>query len=339
MARGMWTGIAMGIADIQERKRLEQERQDKLGLAKQAREDMLEGRKQEREMFDLTRGDKFLELAAENLSRLKKAGVTSNSKVTGTESVGESIKVLKIIGYDDETIADLAEQGLPALKEAIKITKDNANPEIPYRPSDFKFIAGTIIANVGSTPTDEEAQTYVETNFGIDFNNLEPQQSDYILQKAREALTIPPSATSGFTARIEPPKVQDIKASKELFMEGVSGLLNTKYAKLDKSTPDGLERAGQIRTAKERLESGDPASAIDILRENDGSEFIKFYQQYLDSEPRLYGLDANVDIGMAGYFKQLYRALTQPENTGQNPQVTRVITRLNPETGDLEVVQ
>lgn len=336
MARGMWTGIAAGFAKAQERKLLEQERQDKLGLAKQAREDMLEGRKQEREMFDLSRSDKYVGLVTENLDRLGKAGVTVSSNTSGEGSMSKNLQVLKVIGYDDETIADLAEQGPAALAEAIRITKENANPELPYKPSDFKFIASTIIADMGSTPTDEQAKAYVETNLGVDFNKLDPQQATYLVRQAKQTLTTAPSATSGFTARTVPPKVQDIKVSRELFMEGINGLLGTKAAQVDMNTTEGLERAGQIETARAKLKAGDPVAAIDILRENGGSEFVKFYQQYVDSEPRLYGPDANVDIGLAVPFKQLYGSLTQ---STQSPQVTRITTRINPETGDLEVVQ
>lgn len=336
MARGMWTGIAAGFAKAQERKLLEQERQDKLGLAAQAREDMLAGRAQEREMFDLTRADRYVDRTIENLDRFAKAGVTINSNAKGAGSMSENLKVLKIMGYDDETITDLAVQGNAALTEAIKITKDNANPEIPYKPSDFKFIASTIIANQGSTPTEEQAKTYLETNLGVDFNKLDSQQSAYLLQQARQELTKASSATSGFTTRTVPPKNQDIKVSRELFMEGINGLLGTKAAQVDRNTAEGLERVGQIETARDKLKAGDPVAAIDILRENNGSEFIKFYQQYLDNEPRLYGPDANVDIGLAVPFKQLYGSLTE---STQTPQVTRVTTRINPETGDLEVVQ
>ena len=327
MARGMWSGLAAGFAQAQERKRLEQERQDKLGLAAQTRQDMLDERKERREIFNINRMDAYAASFPGLLSTYKGAAVTKGSASgEGVSASTGAAKALAAMGMDAEKIADLAEQGPLVIQRALDVAKKNFDPESPYTPETLSMIAESIILTPEYIPTEEEATAFVQDIMGRDLSGLDDLQRKKVISDVRQVLSRPASAEDAFFPA-KAPDSQDLENIENRFLTGIKSLL---------STSDDIVERGTVEYAIGKLEAGDPTKVIDLLLESDSSNFIQFYEAYMKANPTVFGPNAVASPGPTDAFKQLYGALTE---STQTPQVTRVTTRLNPETGDLEVVQ
>lgn len=326
----MWTGIAAGFAKAQERKLLEQERQDKLGLAAQARQDMLDERKERREMFDLKRMDDYAAAIPGLVSTYTGAGVTKGSASgVGVSASTGAAKALAAMGMPVEKVAGLAEQSPLALQRALDVAKKNFDPENPYTPETLSMLAESIILTPKYVPTEEEATTFIQDIMGKDLSGLDDLQKRRVIAEVRQGLSRPASAEDVFFPQ-KAPDPQDLENIEDRFLKGIESLLGNSQ---------DLVEEGQIRFAADKLKAGDPTAAMDLLVRNGGSDFTQFYEAYMKANPTVFGPNAVVPPGPLEPFKQLYGALIQPTDTNQNPQVTRVTTRINPETGDLEVVQ
>jgi hypothetical protein len=326
MARGIWSGIASGLAQVQERKRLEQERQDRLGLIAQERQDKLDERRERREMFDLTRSDSYFNNTLEYIKSGDFGGVTKSSTPTGANAY---VLALKKWDVSDEEILRLAEAGPKALELAYEDVKKNLDSNLPLRSQELSLIVENILSAPGVTPSREEAVASLESS-GVDITRLNEQQREILLTETRKKLTTPSSTISANIPKTNL-EIQDIAGAETAITAGINSLLISKERGLDKTTKEGLERGAAIGAARDYLKAGDPSKAFNILIEDGGSEFTRFYEQYVASFPNFFSPDSSVPLYNVGQpTRDLYIYLknnnpTTEENTQPMPRRIRYI--------------
>jgi hypothetical protein len=261
MARGMWTGIAAGFAKAQERKLLEQERQDKLGLAAQARQDMLDARAQQKELFDIERRDKlfstFLTVAP---------GLAMSSALTPAEGgEGSSVGTSKFLEeqlarfkFPTEAILDLQEKGPKAMQLAIEVLKDNYDPEKPFTPAKLQEIADSVILE-DTTQKIDPKQLAERFGLGLDtFPEDERAMREEILRRSM----------AGGGTRVDSTFLPEKPVNLEevgRFQDTISKTLQAAVAEKAAGLPAGEREA--FASAQTDLEKGNPRTAIELLNE------------------------------------------------------------------------
>lgn len=335
MARGTWAGIYQGYKDFKAADFAEKERQDRLDAINQAREDRLAERKEAREMFDLERADKYVNNSLDLAGEYAKSGATIGSKSsTQLNDTTAGAIALRKWGMSEEDAINLAEQGPAAVNEALNQITSNFDSKIPFTQEDFSQIAESIIYTPKYVPTVAEAEAFARDQMGTDFTRLNDQQKQKLVSGIQRKLARGESAMSTF-GRAKPTDVQDLKVAEDSFINGITTFLDTKEREQDQSTPEGIERATQIRMAKDSLEKNSPMKAVEVLATYDPISFTKFYESWIKTMPNAFGPESTAPIVRAEPFKELYKRLTEE---GQD-QVPRLVSRINPETGELELVE
>jgi hypothetical protein len=320
MAKGIWSGIASGLAQVRERERLEQERQDRLSAATQERQDRLDERRERREMFDLTRSDNIFNNTLDYIKSGDFDGVTKSSSSTGSNA---TVLALKKWGMPEEDIVRLSEAGPKALELAYEDAKKNLNSNLPLKSQDLSLIAENILSAPGKVVSREEAQAALERS-NINMGGLSEPQREIVIAATIKKLSTPASSVSANVPKKEI-EAQDITSAETAITAGINSLLISKERGLDKSTQEGLDRAATIGAAREYLKNGDPLKAFNILLEDGGSEFTRFYEQYVASFPNFFSPDSSVPLYNVGQStKDLYIDLKNNAPTQENAQPRRI---------------
>lgn len=260
MARGMWTGIAAGFAKAQERKLLEQERQDKLGLIAQERQDRLDARAQERELFNLKRSDDMFETILKIAPDLALNSTLTPSGEGGGSSGGSSKFLetqLAAYKFPTNAILDLQEKGPSAMQAAIEVLKDNYDPTNPPNASKLQQIADSIIVEGAGQPIDPKE---FAARFNVNFENFPEGERAMKEEVLRRALASRKGQVASTFMDERPAKLEDV----DRFQSTVSKTLQAAIAANAASLPEGEREA--FSSAKTDFEKGDPRTAIELLQ-------------------------------------------------------------------------
>lgn len=302
MARGMWSGLAAGFAQAQERKRLEQERQDKLGLIAQERQDRLDARAQEKELFNLKRKDDLfatLIQIAPNYTRgatLTPASKGGSSSATGSAAASGEFyeEQLARFKFPTNAILDLQEKGPYALQAAIEVYKDRYDPTSPPSADDLQRIAdGILLEDVGQAVDPQEfAKTF---NLNLDsYPEDERAMKEEILRRALAPKAPSVASTSMETKPIKP---EDVERYQTIIKDTIAQAL--EQGKI--SNPEGERQA--FVSAQTEFEKGNPGTAIRLLQER--GELLPLMKPLFDYFPVLQ--NPSVPLGV---FDSVRQALT-----------------------------
>jgi len=326
MARGMWSGIAAGFADIQARKLTNQERQDRLDLLTQDRADKTADRAESLRRFNLERADRQVAMGLSLSEKYAKAGITGGSNTSDPSNPMFKAAVLKKMGMNDQDIANLASSGgILALNEAITKAEKFSDPQRPLKPEDLTLIAESILVSPGYQATDEDVAEYFAGN------NLDPNLFNAAaINQIKKNISRAPEVQSSMPVLQRAPDMQDLAQAEKTFVGGVTRALNALTA-----NSEDLTLNAEVLQAQDSLTKGNSERAITILIDKYGQEgFKKLYENITSSYPEFYGPDVNIPLGVASDFKDIY------DQVSQAPAASTPTRRLryNPETDNFDEV-
>jgi len=302
MAAGMWAGIAAGYADIQDRKRYEQERQDKLDLLNRERQDKLFG-------LALSLGPKY---AAEGV-------LTPSGGGGGTQGPSSSFyeKQLLSLGFEEQQVLDLQEKGPSAMAAAIEIFKDHYDPTADTPKSLYSGIAESIFVETSSPTANLSVDELVE-KVGLDLSVYTDQEAN--LLKATLANAIKPPKPTVHTAstftNTQAPKPEDAKQLTESLRLSLLGAVQQNAAAAGETD---VRRAAEWQKAETAFSAGNPTLAIGMLREEGLLEGI--VKPLFETWPQYQRIPL-------GVFESV-RTPTQTSTTGVPPQAAIEALRAN----------
>lgn len=285
MARGMWTGIAAGLKDIEDKRRYEREYEDKLNLLNQERQDRL---------FSM-----ILEYAPKSF--LTPSGEsTGSSGSAGTPSAAFYEEQLKRFNFPDEAILSLQEQGPLAMQAAIEVYQKNFDPDNPYDESRLTKIADSIILDKARISQGIDPVEYAkQMGLNMDlFPEGERAIRTAILSGAIRKGVPKPAVASTYTQESRV-KLEDLDRFKKNLGDSITAFLVEKKP----TVPE--DQQGVYQGAISAIENGSYAKAFELLDQTGDLKTIaqgvfEYYPQYKNPKVPL------------GLFEPLRRALEVP---------------------------
>lgn len=290
MARGMWTGLAAGLQQAQEEKRYQQERQDKLNLLNQERQDKLFG-------LALQLAPKYA--TSGTLTAME--GVSSGGKSSAGAGPSSSFyeAQLKAFNFSDEAIADLSLQGPYAMQAAIETYNeiyDETNP--PDQTTLQKIADGIIIENVTSRGINPKE--FAKT-MGLDLESF-PEEERAMREAILSGALTPPKQAPNVASTYRPTgpvKPEELKQLQATVADTITALLEN-----GKVYGDAVMQ-GEYEGALRELKEGSITRAISLLTET--GELAPAMQQLFDYYPQL----KNPQLPL-GVFEPIRKALEVP---------------------------
>lgn len=309
MARGMWTGIAAGLKDIEDKKRYDLERQDKLSLL-----DKEEARYQEEKRTRAAekaqeRNDRRFEFILQNTGQWSPDSVLtpissgegtakSSSPAAGATSYE---KALQDLGFENEQIVSVAERaGAGGLKLLFDVAKANFNEKRPYTEAVRGAMADSIILTGGSEP---DVDAYLKA-MNFDLNSLPEEEQAMNRELLRRGLS-KTSLMSSYPGTPEPLDIADLESYKEAPVKQLEAAINIPLLKAG----DDKALAGRYGRAKELLKLGDPSEAVNLLLKNDPKAFVDSLKSLVEQYPEVYGPNANTPIGPIKYAFDVFHSI------------------------------
>lgn len=275
MGAGMWSGLYKGYTEGKERQRLEQERQDRLDLFKQERQ------------------DKFLGMAMSLAPSFAKSGVLTSSGggTTGGGSTGGSgpslsfyEQQLKQLGAPDKAILSLQEKGPEAMDLAIKTYTELYDPERGAEEDIWGRIAEGIVISERDIKT-ISVEDYI-AEVGLDLSGYSEQEAALIKQTLDQRLNADRRKRVVDTATTTLPQNQPDIGDVKIYQDAVSGTLakvaQQKVLQLTKTDPDG---AAEWNSALKRMTEGDPTLVVEYLKAS--GELDTFMQPLFEKYPQM----------------------------------------------------
>lgn len=306
MARGMWSGIAQGLQQVKERERYEQERQDKLNLLNQERQDRL------------------FSLALELAPKYAASSVLTSTTASGKNSAGKPSSAfyetqLVDFGFPKESIINLNEMGPYALELAVETFKSNYNPENPPDQSTLQKIADSIIIeNVTQGSVDPVA--FAE-RMGLNIDAFPEEERGMRQAILTSALTPAPKAPYVASTYVptESIKPEDVTKYQTFIGETVKTVLQQNSVSVSE------DQQGKYIGALRELEAGNPTVAINLLQET--GQLESTLKPLFDYYPQL--KNSNLPLGV---FEPARQAILAPKATAVVPQQAIEYLRSNKDT-------
>lgn len=285
MARGMWTGIAAGLKDIEDKRRYEREYEDKLNLLNQERQDRL---------FSM-----ILEYAPKSF--LTSSGKsTGSSGSAGTPSAAFYEEQLKRFNFPDEAILSLQEQGPLAMQAALEVYRANYDSDNPYDESTLTKIADSIILDKATISQGIDPVKYAkQMGLNMDlFPEGERAIRTAILSGAIKKGVPKQAVTSTFLpeSRVE---LEDIERFNKILGGSIITVLENKRPTVSQA------EQGEIQGAISAIEKGSYKKAFDLL---EGTPELKGIAEKMFNYFPAY---KNPEVPL-GIFEPLRRALEVP---------------------------
>jgi len=285
MARGMWTGIAAGLKDIEDKKRYEREYEDKLNLLNQERQDRLFS-------MILEYGPKsFLTSSGES---------TGSSGGAGTPSASFYEEQLLRYKFPEKAILDLQEQGPLAMQAAIEVYQKNYDPDNPYDESRLTKIADSIILDKATISQGIDPVEYAK-QMGLNMDLFPEGERDIrtaILSSAFKKGAPKPAVASTFLPESRV-KLEDIERFNNILGGSIKTVLENKRPTVSQA------EQGEIQGAISAIEKGSYAKAFNLL---EGTPELKGIAEKMFNYFPAYK-NPKVPLGL---FEPLRRALEVP---------------------------
>lgn len=323
MARGMWTGVAQGMQDIQERRRYRQEREDKLSLIAQERADREAERAERRALLNQERQDKLFGLALQFAPQYALSGALTSTGGSGggKASLGGSADFyeaqLKAFNFSDEAIADLSLKGPYAMQAALETYNavyDETNP--PDETTTQKIADSILIEDVKNVDPAEFA-----AKMGLDLSALPKDERDLRQAILMGALKRTPQVTSTYKG-VAPVKPEDLQKLQ-------TTVADTLKAILESGKSEGApEQQVEYTAALRELNEGSPARAISLL--NDTGELAPAMQQLFDYYPQL--KNPQLPLGVFEPIRKALEVSTPTAGVASVPQQAVGYLRANKDT-------
>lgn len=281
----MWTGIAAGLKDIEDKKRYEREYEDKLNLLNQERQDRL---------FST-----ILEYAPMSVLT-SSSGSTGSGGSAGTPSAAFYEEQLLRYKFPEKAILDLQEQGPLAMQAAIEVYQKNFDPDNPYDESTLTKIADSIILDKvtisqGIDPVEYAKQMGLNMDL---FPENERGVRTAILSGALRKGVPKPAVASTYTQESRV-KLEDLDRFKKNLGDSITAFLGEKKL----TVPE--DQQGVYQGALSAIDNGSYAKAFELLGETGDLKTIaqsvfEYYPQYKNPKVPL------------GLFEPLRKALEVP---------------------------
>jgi hypothetical protein len=273
MARGMWSGIYQGYKDVQEQKRYDQERQDKLDLLNRERQ------------------DKLFSMAASLAGSFSESGVLtpSDSKGGSGPSLSFYEQQLQQLGAPEEVILDLQGKGPEAMQLAIETYTGVYDPERGAPEDAWGRISESIIVEKQDLKT-ISVEDFMK-KFGLDLS-LYGEEEQALMRRALELKLNPPGRkpTVHSTTTYLPtatPKIGDVKE----YQDAIAKTLKAA-AQRSRTRESDEKKQAQWTAAERSLDAGDPSLVVDYLRSS--GELDSFMQPLFDQYPQM----KNIPLGI-----------------------------------------
>lgn len=314
MALGMWSGIAAGLKDIEDKRRYNLEREDRL-----------QELKFKRDMFNEEMSLKYLNNIQELATDYAGYGASKKGSLLSDTSKAEQ---LVRMGMPTESVVKLSGMGGPALDVAIKQIESAKDP---LTPKDYTYIAENILVQDPYIPEDSTVEEFIKSK-GLDLSKLSEDKQAKAKEIIRRSLSTPAVASFTGTPQPGPAKISEYAAATQQLNTAITNILSQAAGK------GGLDQIqiGEIgRTIEKANKEGDYGPAIKMIEDQYGVEgFIAFYKDLQDSLPNY--LDPERPSAPAFTpFKRRYMELTTTTTPDTSPKPVKVLN-YNPETGQFE---
>jgi hypothetical protein len=303
MARGMWTGIAAGLKDIEETKRYEQEREEKLNLLNQERQDRL------------------FNMALQFAPKFTASGVLTSGGGSGGGAGAPSTSFLeqqlKAYKFPEEKILSLQEKGPLAMQTAIEVYKDNYDPTNPFDEITVSSIADSILLEDVDSPNFDPKEYAKMMGLNMEaFPEEERVMREAILAGALRVPRQGPAVASTFLPT-ESIKAEDVQKYQGLIGDTLKAVLVQGSVE----APD--EQKGRYTEALRNLDAGNVSFAVTLLQET--GELMPAMKPLFD-----YYKPLNSPEVPLGVFEPIRRALSSPaeQAPAQDKRVQNVVREL-----------